>query len=619
VTCTATVTDSGGGTASTPTGTVSWSSDGAGGFSAATCTLDADGTCSVTYRPAAIGTGTHTITGSYGGDAKHSGSSGTDAVTVVKRSTSTSVSCTPSTVPVDDTTTCTATVTDTSGGTKSTPSGTVSWSSDEAGGFSAASCTLDADGTCSVTYTPRAVGTHTITAGYGGDAEHTGSTGSDEVTATRRATGTSVSCSPTSFRAGNDTTCTATVTDTSDGTKSTPSGTVTWVTDGTGGFSAAQCTLGPAGTCSVTYSATTAGTDEITASYGGDATHDESSGSTTVTIRPGAPAAVSVAPADATNTAGEQHCVTATVKDTYGNTVEAGVTVYFSVTGANPRSVTPRLTDADGQAGFCYTGTQASVDTIHAVADRDDPPNGPDSGDPSGTATKTYKPGPPAKVEVSPASATNPVRTQHCVTATVRDQFDNPVQAGIDVYFSVSGANPTSTASKTATDGNGKAQFCYVGRNSGTDTIKATADKDTPPNGADASDPSGTATKTWLGNIPCRVQGSGTISSTRQFNFGVEYFAGAASPTGSATYIDSGQGRQFTATRIDGLVCFGVPGGAHAIFFGRGLVNGMPVSDFQIDIDDLGPGPGTDKFAIQWPGYSASGTLVTGDIQITIR
>jgi hypothetical protein len=145
------------------------------------------------------------------------------------------------------------------------------------------------------------------------------------------------------------------------------------------------------------------------------------------------------------------------------------------------------------------------------------------------------------------------------------------------------------------------------------------ADRDTPPNGSDAGDPSGTAEKTWLSNITCKAQGTGTISSTQQFNFGAEYFAGAAAPTGSATYIDSGQGKQFSSLRLDGLVCFGVPGGAHAIIYGRGLVNGVPVSDFQIDIDDLGSGAGTDKFAIQWPGYSAGGTLVTGDIQITLR
>src|SRR2546427_2760316 len=59
-----------------PTGTVSWTSDGTGTFSAASCTLDATGKCTVSYTPTAVGTGTHKITGSYGGDAKHATSTG---------------------------------------------------------------------------------------------------------------------------------------------------------------------------------------------------------------------------------------------------------------------------------------------------------------------------------------------------------------------------------------------------------------------------------------------------------------------------------------------------------------------------------------------------------------
>ncbi|MFL5842262.1 MAG: Ig-like domain repeat protein [Thermoleophilaceae bacterium] len=620
--CTATVSDTGSGIKTTPTGTVSWSSSPAGTFASTQCMLSPTATvgvatCSVGFTPSSAGA--NVVTGSYGGSLIHNPSQGQTTVQVAKRTTNTSVTCTPSSVSVGDSTSCTATVTDTSGGTTSTPTGTVNFSSEGSGSFTPASCMLDASGKCSVSYSPSAVGSgsHTITATYEGDAKHAGSSGSTAVTVTKRTTNTSVTCSPSSFRAGGNTSCTATVTDTSGGTTSTPTGTVNFATDGAGSFTTASCTL-DAGKCSVTYSSTKAANDKITATYDGDATHEGSSGFTTVTVRPGPPNAVTVSPPEATNTAGEEHCVTATVKDAFGNTAEAGVSVYFSVTGANTASAT-EMTDASGQAAFCYTGTKAGADTIKAVADRDDPPNGPDDGDPFGTANKTYKPGPAANVAVAPATATNPVRTQHCVTATVTDRFDNPVEAGTDVYFSVTGANPTSSAVKVDADGSGKAQFCYTGRNGGTDTIKAVADKDNPPNGADASDPFGTASKTWLSNIPCKVQGTGTISSTQQFNFGVDYSAGAAAPVGSATYIDSGQGKQFSSTRIAGLVCFGVTGGAHAIFFGSGLVNGIPVSDFQIDIDDLGSGPGTDKFAIQWPGYSAAGTLVTGDIQITLK
>jgi hypothetical protein len=38
--------------------------------------------CSVTYTPSAVGTGTHTITGGYGGDPTHAISSGETPLTV---------------------------------------------------------------------------------------------------------------------------------------------------------------------------------------------------------------------------------------------------------------------------------------------------------------------------------------------------------------------------------------------------------------------------------------------------------------------------------------------------------------------------------------------------------
>src|SRR5213596_1351146 len=278
-TCTATVSDTTGTGASTPTGTVSWTSDGAGTFSAASCTLDASGKCTVNYTPTAVGTGTHKITGSYGGDAKHATSTGSFDEAVGRRATATSVSCTPPSVAVDSSTACTATVTNGSGA--NIPTGTVSWTSDGTGTFSAASCTLDASGKCTVNYTPTAVGTgtHKLTGSYGGDAKHATSTGSFDEAVGRRATATSVSCAPPSVAVDSATACTATVTNGSGA--NIPTGTVSWTSDGTGNFSAASCTLDATGKCTVNYTPTAVGTGthKITGSYGGDAKHATSTGS----------------------------------------------------------------------------------------------------------------------------------------------------------------------------------------------------------------------------------------------------------------------------------------------------------------------------------------------------
>src|SRR5207244_970413 len=168
--CTATVTNGSG--ANIPTGTVSWTSDGTGTFSAASCTLDATGKCTVNYTPTAVGTGTHKITGSYGGDAKHAKIGRASCRERGQRAAATNVSCTHPSVAVDSATACTATVTNGSGA--NIPTGKVSWRSHGTSSFSAASCTLDATGKCTVNYTPTAVGTgtHKITGSYGGDAKH---------------------------------------------------------------------------------------------------------------------------------------------------------------------------------------------------------------------------------------------------------------------------------------------------------------------------------------------------------------------------------------------------------------------------------------------------------------
>src|SRR2546430_6037487 len=72
---------------STPTGSVSFASDGTGTFSPGTsCSLlaGAAGTasCAVTYTPTVVGTGTHSITGTFVPTSNHAASNGAFALTV---------------------------------------------------------------------------------------------------------------------------------------------------------------------------------------------------------------------------------------------------------------------------------------------------------------------------------------------------------------------------------------------------------------------------------------------------------------------------------------------------------------------------------------------------------
>jgi len=178
-----------------PTGKITFSSNGSGAFTpATTCTLVATVTpgvseCSATYTPSAVGTGTHTISASYPGDGNYVKSSGGSPLTVTTRTTTTTIECNPASVASGVSSSCKATVTDTNAGTVSTPTGTVGFSSNGAGAFSpAASCTLAAVSTgiasCTVTYTPSAKGTQTITGGYAGDATHAISSGETPLTVT---------------------------------------------------------------------------------------------------------------------------------------------------------------------------------------------------------------------------------------------------------------------------------------------------------------------------------------------------------------------------------------------------------------------------------------------------
>jgi hypothetical protein len=101
--------------------------------------------------------------------------------------------------------------------------------------------------------------------------------------------------------------------------------------------------------------------------------------------------------------------------------------------------------------------------------------------------------GAPATLVLEPATATNPVGSSHCVTATVKDRFGAPTP-GVTIRFSVTGTQQLRRSA--VTDRNGNARFCYTGMSPGTDTIRAFADADRDGI-RDPGEPQGQATKTW--------------------------------------------------------------------------------------------------------------------------
>src|SRR5207247_9781759 len=148
----------------TPTGTVSIPTISTGACRSTSCTL-ASGTCSVTYTPTVVGHAL--ITGTYSPDAAHSGSSGTFNLASTKRNTTTTVSCSPASVPDNQPSTCTVTVADSSGAGAITPTGTVSFTTNSTGTFGATTCILSV-GSCSVSFTSTVVGHSLFIGTYAG-------------------------------------------------------------------------------------------------------------------------------------------------------------------------------------------------------------------------------------------------------------------------------------------------------------------------------------------------------------------------------------------------------------------------------------------------------------------
>ena len=336
----------------------------------------------------------------------------------------------------------------------------------------------------------------------------------------------------------------------------------------------------------------------------------------TLQVPPGAPANLTLTPATDTNEVGTQHCVTATVTDVLGIPVP-GVTVRFSVTGANPTSGTGTSpTDANGQATFCYVGTVAGVDTISAYADTNSNAV-QDPGEPGATATKTWTPGPPATLDLQPETDVNVVDSQHCVTATVKDAFGNPTP-NIVVRFTIVGS--VNTSGSRVTNAAGEATFCYIGPAlPGMDVITAFAD--TNNNGVqDANEPSDRATKEWV--VPpsvegCKVTYGGRITAA---NDDKATFGGNAQAPfkGQEQYQDHGPAVDINVHSIEITSVTCSADGTQASIFGQATINGEGTFDFRIDLKDLGE-PGTsDTYRIRLSnGYdSGEQVLEGGNVQI---
>jgi hypothetical protein len=374
-TCTVTVTDTGFDTSTppqavtkaNPTGTVVFFvSNGNGTFTPASCSLSPKGattdqstcTATITYTPTATA-GTHTLTATYGGGTltpQFAGSSNSTTLSVTKRTTSTTVSCSPGAAIIGgspSSTTCTAVVSDTAAGTKSPPSGTVTFSSNLGGTFGTTTCSVVSGNlSCSATFTPTATGTHTITASYAGSNTHLASSNTTtvSVTSATRNTTTTITSNNDPSTYGQSVTFTATVSAAAGDPGA--NGTVTFKSDGVAiaGCSNVPLNASSQATCTTSALKAVGSPHSITAEYGG-----ATSGGTTWNASTGGPLSQAV----------NQRALTVTatgVNKVYDGTAAATVTL------SDNRVAGDVFTDSYTSASFANknvgTGKAVSVSGI---------------------------------------------------------------------------------------------------------------------------------------------------------------------------------------------------------------------------------------------------------------
>ncbi|WP_220377868.1 beta strand repeat-containing protein, partial [Streptomyces inhibens] len=257
--------------AGTPTGVVVFAISGGPTL---TGTLSG-GTASVTTS--ALTAGSHTVTATYGGDANFATSSGADTQTVNQASTTTAVTTSPDPSVVGQSVTFTATVSPVAPGA-GTPTGTVTFVATDGVTTVTLTGTLSGGSTSVSTNGLVTAGTYLVTATYAGDANFTGSSGTDTQTVGQAATTTSVTSAPDPSVSGQPVTFTATVSPVAPGA-GTPTGTVTFAISGGPTLTA---TLS-GGTASVT-TGLAAGSHTVTATYSGDGSFTGSSGTDTQTV-----------------------------------------------------------------------------------------------------------------------------------------------------------------------------------------------------------------------------------------------------------------------------------------------------------------------------------------------
>jgi uncharacterized repeat protein (TIGR01451 family) len=384
---------------------------------------------------------------------------------------------------------------------------------------------------------PLAAGLYGFRAHYEGDAANPAYLPSDGPCEPLRVVDANIQITPPTAtnRVGQTHTFTAHV-NVNDGTgmANAPAGTVITFTkdSGPGTLAATQCaTVGATGSCTVDLNSTQTGVTTVSAHTdvnvsGVSLTRDTNgtAGNSGPAQKTWVDAKISIA-ANATNAVGQPHTFTVTLQKDTGNgsgfVVAANEHVDFTLTDANGAVHTAPTgtctqgggnTNASGQCTITFNSNTAGTVTAHATSTLSigSPATSvtvatDGTGQNSGDAVKTYV---DANIQITPATANNPVGANHVFTAHVNINTGNGefvnAPAGTSISFAiVSGPGSFTTANPCTTVGaTGSCTITLVSNTPGTTVVRATTTvsvggvaltRTTDGTGAN----SGTASKNW--------------------------------------------------------------------------------------------------------------------------
>jgi len=532
VTFTATVTT--GATSGNLTGTVTFY-DGATALASGVPLGSPGTTATATFATSALAVGKHSITASYSGDTGHSASSSTDpngttpALTqTVLEGTATGLVSSVNPSAAGQNAIFTATVTAPGGGGV-IPDGTVTFMD---GTTILGNMALNASAVATYSTAALAVGVHSITATYGGDAqkEIQGSTSTvlSQDVQTPSTIALSSSLNPSNY--GNPVTFTATITS---GGTAAATGTVRFLD---GGAQIGTGTLaGSPAIATFTTSVLSVATHTITASYAGDANNGASNSGPLSQVVNQAQTATTAGTAPSPGIAGAPVSITATVKAISGAGTPTGPVTFTSGTTA----LGSAQLGASGTATITPTLAPGQYSILAAY--------GGDGNDGASTSTPLTLTVVQATTQTSVTATPSPAIVESTVTFAAKVTGNGGIPSG-SVTFSANGA---AIGAPATLDGTGTATITFSGLAAGSYTITAVYGGDTNDQGSTGTGATslvvGTiatatslGTSTTTGANPQVILVATVIGTTGPVPTGTVTFNNGTTVVGTATLDSSG-------------------------------------------------------------------------------